>query len=276
MDLLWKRDTQCLDEIQELPNLVLEKLPRELRDMIYSELYNGSQDEPYEVVDNNSVHPYDPAYEFTPMVKAYELPYWMLEGEVGPEFAREAVEVWYKHVHLSIDIKLLLLLLQDDDGILFDSWSPSVRTCDYLTRLNIVIGPAVSFWTGAPRPSSQAVHTRQMCSALSTLLDDRSVARKANFRLHIEFRWHAGDNWPAYLKAICPIVYRLKAQGFLVSSSLAYECTIRRRCFQEGCECEAWRLGEIGWKMDDIGDLFDGSEEDCMKIITEQSIGSGK
>ncbi|KAI4954600.1 hypothetical protein J4E86_005910 [Alternaria arbusti] len=139
--LLSKRDQQCREVIQELPNAVLEKLPRELRDMIYTELCRGSQDEqdepyePYEIVDNNSKHPHDPLYEFAPMVKAYEPPYWMLEREVGPEFAREAVEVWYKSAHLSVDIKLLQPLLQDDDGVLYDSWSPSLslvpRGCLY-------------------------------------------------------------------------------------------------------------------------------------------------
>jgi hypothetical protein len=89
--------------------------------MVYLALYRGSQDEPYEVVDNNSRHPYDAAYGFAPMVKAYEAPYWMLERDVGHEFAQEAVEAWYKHAHLSINITLLQPLLQDDDGILYDS-----------------------------------------------------------------------------------------------------------------------------------------------------------
>jgi hypothetical protein len=65
--------------------------------MVYLELYRGSQDEPYEVVDNNSRHSHDAAYEFAPMVKAYQAPYWMLECEVGHEFAQEAVEAWSKH-----------------------------------------------------------------------------------------------------------------------------------------------------------------------------------
>ncbi|KAI4656973.1 uncharacterized protein J4E78_006864 [Alternaria triticimaculans] len=238
--LLSKRDQQCREAIQELPNAVLEKLPRELRDMIYTELYrgelyHGSQDEPYEIVDNNSKHPHDSLYEFVPMIKAYEPPYWMLEEEVGPEFAREAVEVWYKSAYLSVDIKLLQPLLQDDDGVLYDSWSPSI------------------------------------CRSLSTLLEEQSVARKEGFKLHIAFHWDVSDNWPEYLKAICPVVYRLKTQGFLVSSTQAYGNRTYGPCARPGCECDQWTAGgPIRWYISDIGDWFDCSEEECMKRIEEQ------
>jgi len=246
--------------------------------MIYTELCRGSQDEqdepyePYEIVDNNSKHPHDPLYEFAPMVKAYEPPYWMLEREVGPEFAREAVEVWYKSAHLSVDIKLLQPLLQDDDGVLYDSWSPSVRTCDFLRRLAVVIGPAwLSLLTGHSRPSSRAVHIRKICRSLYTLLEEQSVARKEGFKLHIAFHWDVSDNWSEYLKAIYPVVYRLKAQGFLVSSTQAYGNRTFGPCARPGCECDQWTAGgPIRWYISDIGDWFDCSEEECMKRIEEQ------
>ena len=268
--LLSKRDQQCREAIQELPNAVLEQLPRELRDMVYTELYRGSQDEPYEIVDNNSMDPHDPLYEFAPTVKAYEPPYWMLEEEVGPEFAREAVEVWYMHAHLSVDIKLLQPLLQDDDGVLYDSWSPSVRTCKFLRKLYVVIGPALlPLRTGNSRPSGRAVHIRQICRSLCALLEEPSVALKEGFKLHIAFRWTAGDDWPDYLKAICPVVYRLKARGFLVSSSQAYGVDIVVRCGENGYMCKAWRVGDTRWHMSGLVDWFDCAEEECMKRIQE-------
>ncbi|KAI4643111.1 hypothetical protein J4E93_007180 [Alternaria ventricosa] len=277
MLLLSKRDQQCREAIQEIPNAVLEKLPRELRDMIYTELYRGSQaeqdeqDEPYEIVDNSSEHPHDPLYEFAPMVKAYEPPYWMLEREVGPEFAREAVEIWYKLAYLAVDIKLLQPLLQDDDGVLYDIWSPSVRTCDFIRKLDVDIGPALlPLHTGRSRPSGRAVHIRQVCRSLSTLLEDPSVARKEGFKLHIAFQWDISDDWSDYLKAICPVVYRLKAQGFLVSGSQDYGERIRHKCFQAGCPCEFFRFGDTDWESSHIDDWFDCSEEECMKRIEEE------
>lgn len=251
--------------------MVLEKLPRELRDMIYTELYRGSQDEPYEIVDNNSKHPYDPLYEFAPMIEAYEPPYWMLEREVGPEFAREAVEIWYKCADLLVDIKLLQPLLQDDDGVLYDNWSPSVRTCDFLRKLDVAIGPASPpLHTGESRPSSRAVHIRQTCRPLSTFLEEPSVARKEGFRLHITFQWGMSDDWSDYLKAVCPVVYRLKTQGFLVSGSQNYGEYIRHKCYEAGCSCESWRLGDIEWHGSGIDDWFDCSEEECMERIEEE------
>lgn len=199
--------------------------------MVYTELYHGSQDGPYEIVDN-SKHPHNPLYEFAPMVKAYEPPYWMREGEVGPEFAREAAEVWYKCAYLSVDIKLLQPLLQDDDGVLYESWSPSVRTCHFLRTLAVIIGPAsLTLHTGHSRPSSRAVHIRQICRSLSTLLEEPCVARKEGFKLHIAFQWDVSDDWSDYLKAICPVVYRLKTQGFLASGSQDYGDRIRHKCY---------------------------------------------
>ncbi|CAN9089234.1 unnamed protein product [Alternaria alternata] len=174
---------------QELLNAMLEKLPRELRDMIYLELYQDSQDEPFEIVDNSTIHPHDNSHEFEPIVKAYETPYWMIEDEVGHEFAKEAVETWYKHVSLSVDVKLLPQLLQDEDGVLYNNGAPSVRTHKFLRKLQVVIGPASTSDSYGGRPRGRAVHIQQTCQSLSALSTEASVARKKDFELHIAFRW---------------------------------------------------------------------------------------
>ncbi|KAI4711038.1 hypothetical protein J4E89_004628 [Alternaria sp. Ai002NY15] len=272
--LLMMGDKQCREVLQELPKAVLEKLPRELRDMVYTELYRGSQDKPYEITDGDSKHPYDPLHEFAPIVKAFQEPYWMVKEEVGHEFAREAVEIWYKCAHLSVHVKLLQPLLQDDDGVLYEQWSPSVRTCNFLRKLDVIIGPAtLPIYLEESRPSGQAVNIRQICRSLSALLEEPSVAQKEGFKLHITFRWAMEDEWSDYLKAICPVVYRLKAQGFLVSGSQAYGHSIYAMCSHFGrddCECEPWQRGDTRWHILDVFDWFDCSEEECMQRIEEE------
>jgi hypothetical protein len=245
----------------------MEALPRELRDMIYLELFHYSQDldEPFDVVDNSTIHPHDNTHGFEPIVNAYETPYWMVEDEVGIEFAQEAVETWYKHVRLSVDVKLLPQLLQDEDGVLYNNGAPSVSTCKFLKKLQVVVGP-VSPNAYYGRPSGRAVHTRQTCQSLSSLLAEPGIAKK-NFELHIAFRWYRYTDWPSYLKAICPVVYRLKAQGFLVTSSWAYGVTIEGLCGEDWCTCRGWRLGDTRWQLIGRRDFFDFPEEECMERI---------
>jgi len=235
--------------------------------MIYLELCHDSQDEPFDIVDNSTVHPHDNSHEFEPIVKAYEAPYWMTEDEVGHEFTQEAVETWYKHVRLSVEVKLLPQLLQDEDGVLYNNGAPSVRTCEFLKKLQIVIGPASASNSHFGRPSGGAVHIRQTCQSLSSLLAEASVARKKDFELHIAFRWFLSDDWPSYLEAVYPLVYRMKAQGFLVTSSQEYGVKMRSGCDTEGCICTGLRIGEVVWRLGEREDWFDSSEEECMERI---------
>ncbi|CAN9326011.1 unnamed protein product [Alternaria alternata] len=257
---------------QELLNAMLEKLPRELRDMIYLELYQDSQDEPFEIVDNSTIHPHDNSHEFEPIVKAYETPYWMIEDEVGHEFAKEAVETWYKHVSLSVDVKLLPQLLQDEDGVLYNNGAPSVRTHKFLRKLQVVIGPASTSDSYGGRPRGRAVHIQQTCQSLSALSTEASVARKKDFELHIAFRWVSVYERLSYIDAVCPVVYGLKAQGFMVTSSQSIGRRMVRICDEEVCMCNGRRIGEMVWARTMEEDWFNCSQEECMKRIRDAKV----
>ena len=257
---------------QKLLNAMLEKLPRELRDMIYLELYQDSQDEPFEIVDNSTIHPHDNSHEFEPIVKAYETPYWMIEDEVGYEFAREAVETWYKHVSLSVDVKLLPQLLQDEDGVLYNNGAPSVPTHKFLRKLQVVIGPASTSDSYSGRPRGRAVHIRQTCQSLSALSTEASVARKKDFELHIAFRWVSVYERLSYIDAVCPVVYGLKAQGFMVTSSQSIGRRMVRICDEEICMCNGRRIGEMVWARTMEEDWFNRSQEECMKRIRDAKV----
>ncbi|KAI5365589.1 hypothetical protein J4E82_011365 [Alternaria postmessia] len=257
---------------QKLLNAMLEKLPRELRDMIYLELYQDSQDEPFEIVDNSTIHPHDNSHEFEPIVKAYETPYWMIEDEVGYEFAREAVETWYKHVSLSVDVKLLPQLLQDEDGVLYNNGAPSVPTHKFLRKLQVVIGPASTSDSYSGRPGGRAVHIQQTCQSLSALSTEASVARKKDFELHIAFRWVSVYERLSYIDAVCPVVYGLKAQGFMVTSSQSIGRRMVRICDEEICMCNGRRIGEMVWARTMEEDWFNRSQEECMKRIRDAKV----
>jgi hypothetical protein len=257
---------------QKLLNAMLEKLPRELRDMIYLELYQDSQDEPFEIVDNSTIHPHDNSHEFEPIVKAYETPYWMIEDEVGYEFAKEAVETWYKHVSLSVDVKLLPQLLQDEDGVLYNNGAPSVPTHKFLRKLQVVIGPASTSDSYSGRPGGRAVHIQQTCQSLSALSTEASVARKKDFELHIAFRWVSVYERLSYIDAVCPVVYGLKAQGFMVTSSQSIGRRMVRICDEEVCMCNGRRIGEMVWAHTMEEDWFNRSQEECMKRIRDGKV----
>ncbi|CAN9125267.1 unnamed protein product [Alternaria sp. RS040] len=258
---------------QKLLNAMLEKLPRELRDMIYLELYQDSQDEPFEIVDNSTIHPHDNSHEFEPIVKAYEMPYWMIEVEVGYEFAKEAVEIWYKHVSLSVDVKLLPQLLQDEDGVLYNNGAPSVRTHEFLRKLQVVIGPASTSDSYGGRPRGRAVHIQQTCQSFSALSTEASVARKKDFELHIAFRWVSVYERLSYIDAVCPVVYSLKAQGFVVRSSQSIGRRMVRICDEEACMCNGRRIGEMVWARTMEEDWFNCSQEECKKRIRDAKVG---
>jgi hypothetical protein len=83
--------------------------------------------------------------------------------------------------------------------------------------------------------------------------------KKKGFKLHIAFRWYAADDWPSDLGAVCTIVYRLKAHGFLVTSSQAYGQMINILCNEEDRICRAWRFGETVWHLKEDRDCFDCS-----------------
>jgi hypothetical protein len=143
--------------------------------------------------------------------------------------------------------------------VLYDSRAPSVRICGFLRSMQVVIGPAL--WQNAEygRLSGQAVQIRQISRSLSALSVELAIAKKKGFKLHIAFRWYAADDWPSYLGAVCTIIYRLKAHGFLVTSSQAYGQTINILCNEENRICRARRFGETVWHLKEDRDCFDCS-----------------
>jgi hypothetical protein len=94
--------------------------------MIYEFLCDKSE-EPFYVIDNTPMPPWSNEYCFEPLIKAFDLPYWMNPAHVGEEFSAEAARVWYKTTRLSIDIKLVSSLMYDVGGVLVGSGGPRMK-----------------------------------------------------------------------------------------------------------------------------------------------------
>ena len=71
---------------------------------------------------------------------------------------------------------------------------------------------------------------------------------------------------------LCPVVYGLKAQGFMVTSSQSSGRQMVWICDEEGCMCNGRRIGEMVWARTMEEDWFNRSQEECMKRIRDAKV----
>jgi hypothetical protein len=198
-DLEAKTDEDVNEVVHSLTEPMLRHLPHEIRDMIYQELCDTS-DEPFYVIDNNIMPPWPNEYCFEPLIETFELPYWMDPWRVDEEFAAEAAHTWYKNSRLSIDIKLLSSLIYDVGGVLVGSRGPRMRARDLITRLTIYLPglPLHLEYANTTLPSDEAATYHR---AALELYSPRSQWRKGQGRLQTPPR-HL-DPQHRYCLALC-------------------------------------------------------------------------
>lgn len=170
-DLKEQTDRYIHEAVHSLTDPILRDLPREIRDMVYQELCDTFE-EPFCVIDNNSMLPLSDEYCFEPLIETFDLPYWMDPKHVGKEFAAESTHIWYKNARLSVDVKLLPSLIHDVGGVLVGSGGPRMKARELIKSLEIHLCNLPAYWQlqGALLPSDKAAPYHRAARELATLL----------------------------------------------------------------------------------------------------------
>jgi hypothetical protein len=192
--------------------------------MIYQGLCDMS-DEPYHVIDNNSMSPQPNEYCFEPLIETFDLPYWMDPKHVGEEFAAEAAHTWYRHARLSVDVKLLTSLMRDVGGVLVGSGGPRMKAKRLIKNLTVIL-PDLTHYAGfavKPLPSDKAAPYHRAARELSTLLGPAGIKYKTGFKLHLLIRILPSTNIMCrYAEALVPVIIKLRQEGFDIEVTRGY------------------------------------------------------
>jgi hypothetical protein len=207
--------------IHSLTEPILRDLPREIRDMVYQELCDES-DEPFYVIDNNGMPPWSNEYCFEPLIEMFQLPYWMNPERVGEEFATEAAQIWHRMARISVDITLLSSLMYDVGGVLVGSRGPRMKAKELIRNLDVCMSdlPHYNTYGEETLPSDKAAPYYRAARGLSTLLGPTGIKHKQAFKLHLIIPSSSRIVLERYAEALGPIVSLLREEGFVVTGAL--------------------------------------------------------
>jgi hypothetical protein len=228
-DLKEQTDRYIHEAVHSLTDPILCDLPRKIRDIIYQELC-GISEEPFYVVDNNSMLPSSDEYCSEPLIENFDLPYWMDLKHVGEEFTAETTHIWYKNARLIVDVKLLSSLMHDVGGVLVGSGATRMRARELTKSLDIHLCNLPACWKlqGALFTSDKAAPYHRAARELATLLGPAGMKYKQGFKLRLVT---PPSFWPIlqrYAETVGPIVELLRGEGFVVTVVLGERVVLGR------------------------------------------------